>query len=586
LIKRTRGALHAMHRLERCRGHLYNWYDTRTLQPVEPRYVSSVDSGNLWGALTVLAVGLDELRVRPIVPPRFLEGLTDTLEVIASLRAASPSPRFDDPFDACLGQLRCRCTGPSPRSARVAHEVLSRVRALAATLASAAPADRPALRQWTKAFLRQSEAVHQEILRWAFWLRIPQRTPDTNELHDWIDGLDANCTLGALPGAAGQFVDRISQLLGAVSEGGDRKGDAAPPGSVVLALVRRAADEAASAAREQRAEIAEMQGLCRQLGKMDFRFLFHPQRKLLSIGFRVSENRRDNSYYDLLASEARLTSFLAVSHGQLTPDHWFALGRAMTLAEGQPVLLSWSGSMFEYLMPALLMPSFPGTLLDASCVAAVRRQIRYAHRHGVPWGISESCYNRTDERQTYQYRAHGVPGLGLKRGLGEHLVVAPYASALAMMVAPRGACRNLAWLERQGCLSPHGFYDAIDFTPQGLGASLPSVPCRTVMAHHSGMTLLALDNVLLGGPMPRRFLKAPPCAAHDLLLQERVPLAVRPVDLETRDDQRRSRRISALRGWIVPLGIEQEVTPAFSAGGMLSPGADGHHACMVGLAGR
>ena len=286
---------------------------------------------------------------------------------------------------------------------------------------------------------------------------------------------------------------------------------------------------------------------------MDFRFLFHPQRKLLSIGFRVSENRRDNSYYDLLASEARLTSFLAVSHGQLPLDHWFALGRAMTLADGQPVLLSWSGSMFEYLMPALLMPSYPGTLLDASCGAAVRRQIRYARRYGLPWGISESCYNRTDERQTYQYRAHGVPGLGLKRGLGEHLVVAPYASALAMMVAPREARQNLAWLERQGCLSPHGFYDAIDFTPQGPDASFPSVTCRTVMAHHSGMTLLALDNVLLGGLMQRRFLKRPRCAAHDLLLQERVSLAVRPTAAETRDDQPRSRRMAALRGWTVPL---------------------------------
>ena len=270
LIKRTRGALHTMRRLQRFRGHLYNWYETRTLQPVEPRYVSSVDSGNLWGALTVLAVGLDELRDRPVVPFRFLEGLYDTLEVIASLRATSPSPRFDDPFDACLGQLRCRCTGPSPRSARVAHEVLSRVRALAATLASAAPVDRPALRQWTKAFLRQSAAVHQEILRWAFWLRMPRRTPDTNELHDWIDGLDANCTLGALPEAAGQFVDHISQLPGAVSEGGDRKADVGRPRSVVLALVRRAAEQAASAARSN----GQRSPICRAFAGNSARWIF------------------------------------------------------------------------------------------------------------------------------------------------------------------------------------------------------------------------------------------------------------------------------------------------------------------------
>ena len=151
---------------------------------------------------------------------------------------------------------------------------------------------------------------------------------------------------------------------------------------------------------------------------MDFRFLFHPQRRLLSIGFRVNENRCDNSYYDLLASEARLTSFLAVCHGQLPPDHWFALGRMVTLADGKPALLSWSGSMFEYLMPALLMPSYFGTLLDASCSAAVRRQIRYGHRHGVPWGVSESCYNRTDERQTYQYRAAWGARSGIEAWIG------------------------------------------------------------------------------------------------------------------------------------------------------------------------
>jgi hypothetical protein len=227
----------------------------------------------------------------------------------------------------------------------------------------------------------------------------------------------------------------------------------------------------------------------------------------------------------------------------------------MTLTDGKPVLLSWSGSVFEYLMPALLMPSFPGTLLDASCGAAVRRHIRYARSHGVPWGISESCYNRTDENQIYQYRAHGAPGLGLKRGLGESLVVAPYASALAMMVAPREACRNLAWLEQQGYLSPHGFYDAIDFTPSSPGTPPEPAPCRTVMAHHSGMTLLALDNVLLGGPMPRRFLKTPACAAHDLLLQERMPQAICPIDAETLENERHPRRIAALHGLSVKLGL-------------------------------
>ena len=199
---------------------------------------------------------------------------------------------------------------------------------------------------------------------------------------------------------------------------------------------------------------------------MDFRFLFHPQRKLLAVGFNVSDRRCDESYYDLLASEARLTSFLAVSHGQLPLEHWFALGRMVTVVSGTPTLLSWSGSMFEYLLPMLIMPSYRATLLDATCRAAVKHQIRYARRRGVPWGISESCSSTHGGGDDYGYRAFGVPGLGLAPDLGEHLVIAPYAAALALVVAPREACANLARLERLGYLSSHGFYDAIDYTAE------------------------------------------------------------------------------------------------------------------------
>jgi cyclic beta-1,2-glucan synthetase len=589
LINRTRGALQTMCRLERYRGHFYNWYDTRTLQPIAPRYISSVDSGNLWGALTVLAVGLDELRHRSVVPPRFLEGLHDTLEVIMAFRATTPSLVFDDSFDVCLEELRSHCSGASPHGARVALEKIREICRFAARLAGAAPANHPPLRQWTRALSRQSTAVLEEVSRWAFWLQMPlgnahfpaplklvARDPRMErieqaftELRNWIDRLDTHCTLGEMSTVARQTVDRISRIMEMVSAIGTSDANRS---RLMLASCRRAAERAAAAADTQNAQIRILTDLCLEFGRMDFRFLFHPRRKLLSIGFQVSENRRDDSYYDLLASEARLTSYLAVSHGQLPVDHWFALGRAMTLAEGQPVLLSWSGSMFEYLMPALLMPSYSGTLLEASCGAAVERQICYARRLGVAWGISESCYNQTDALRAYQYRAHGVPGLGLKRGLGEHLVVAPYASAMAMMVAPREASRNLAWLERQGCLSPHGFYDAIDFSPESAGASFPSAPCRTVMAHHSGMTLLALDNVLLDAPMPRRFLKAPPCAAHDLLLQERMPLAIRPINPETRNDERRSRRITALRGWNSPPVEHAAGTGSSHSAGQRRPG--------------
>ena len=204
---------------------------------------------------------------------------------------------------------------------------------------------------------------------------------------------------------------------------------------------------------------------CRELAAMDFEFLYDTSRGLLAIGYDVGERRRDPSCYDLLASEARLASFLLIAQGQVPQKHWFALGRLLTSHGGDVSLISWSGSMFEYLMPQLIMPSYENTLLDQTCKAAVSRQIEYGRQRAVPWGISESCYNATDMHQVYQYRAFGVPGLGFKRGLGDDLVIAPYASALALTVMPREACRNLQTLAADGFLGDYGFYEAIDYTP-------------------------------------------------------------------------------------------------------------------------
>jgi cellobiose phosphorylase len=548
LIQRTGRTLQTMTRLDRHRGHFYNWYDTRTLQAAEPRYVSSVDSGNLWGAMIALRAGLEELPDRPLVSPRLVEGLDDTLEVISTLRRSSASV-VEDEFDARLARLREACSrmaAETPQGpARRACTFLERFRALAEELLAQAPVDQEDLRSWCETLLRQSSSAHRELSRLAFWTRVPasdamaRLVPEDHQA--WkklllqLDALDARCTLAALPEAAEHVVDQAAQWLSAMPkpESRDRPADKGLP--EWLSALGESARRAAVAARCRLRMLAVSKDLCRQFSEMDYRFLFHPQRKLLAIGFNVSEHRLDKSFYDLLASESRLSSFLAISHGHIPQDHWFALGRMVTVAEGEPALLSWAGSMFEYLMPMLLMPSYPNTLLDASCRVAVRRQIRYARRQGVPWGISESCYNQTDANLAYRYRAFGVPGLGLERGLANNLVIAPYASAMAVMVAPREALANLGQLERLGYLSPYGFYDAIDYTPQRrLSADQPAV-CRSVMAHHSGMTLLALEHVLLGGPMQRRFLSEPLCRAHALLLQERLPHAIRPVDPEALD---------------------------------------------------
>src|SRR5208283_3511474 len=226
---------------------------------------------------------------------------------------------------------------------------------------------------------------------------------------------------------------------------------------------------------------------------------------------------------DLLASEARLCSYVAVALGQVSQDHWFSMGRLLIASRGEPILVSWSGSMFEYLMPLLVMLNFENTLLDHTCRAAVQQQIEYGQFRGVPWGISASGYNRTDVHLNYQYRAFGVPGLGLKRGLAEDLVIAPYAAAMALMVAPREACDNLEQLAADGRQGAYGFYEAVDYTPSRLPPHQSSVTIRSFMAHHQGMSLLALAYRLLNRPMQRRFLSCPSFRAADLLLQERVP---------------------------------------------------------------
>jgi cyclic beta-1,2-glucan synthetase len=269
---------------------------------------------------------------------------------------------------------------------------------------------------------------------------------------------------------------------------------------------------------------------------MDFKPLYDPKRQLFAVGYRLPDAERagrlDGSRYDLLASEARLTSLLAIAKGDVPESHWFHLGRAVTSVRGAPVLLSWSATLFEYLMPLLVTRTYPGTLLDESCRVAVQRHIDYGTTLGVPWGISESAYNAVDRHGTYQYKAFGVPGLGLKRGLGEELVIAPYASALAAMLTPQQSVKNLRRLAVVGLDGEYGYFDAVDYTDRGQGAGSGladighPVVVRTYMAHHQGMILVALANALLDERMVDRFHADPRVQATELLLQERRPIDV------------------------------------------------------------
>ncbi|SDW46281.1 GH36-type glycosyl hydrolase domain-containing protein [Roseicitreum antarcticum] len=284
------------------------------------------------------------------------------------------------------------------------------------------------------------------------------------------------------------------------------------------------AEHLADAAGVDAARLTAVEDLARRLAmEMDFAFLLDPEKRLLSIGFSVATNARDPNCYDLLASEARLASLFAIAKGDVATRHWFRLGRAATPVGAGSALISWSGSMFEYLMPSLVMRAPVGSVLEQTNRLIVDRQIAYGAAHDMLWGVSESSYNARDLEMTYQYSNFGVPGLGLKRGLNANRVIAPYATGLATMVDAHAAVRNFVQLAKIGAEGRHGFYEAVDFTPARLPAGAGHAIVRSFMAHHQGMTIAAIANTLQGGRLRTRFHAEPMIRAVDLLLQERVP---------------------------------------------------------------
>jgi cellobiose phosphorylase len=511
-LERTANGLQTMEPLERHRGHFYNWYDTQSLKPLLPLYISSVDSGNLAGHLLTLRQGLIALGDEKIVGKRFLEGLADTLRVLDEI--AGPAVRGE------VARLRKELDRAALSRPQTLSQVVPWLEQLGASAAQTSAridsverfSEGEEPRWWAGAFIAQCRDVLEEIRFLAPWtglLSSPDRPPDF-----W--GIDEIPTLRQVFALKGELLPQIQYRLAREVSPGERAW-LDELGLCVLEAGRRA---------EARLAAIEALGVqANELARMDYDFLYDKARHLLAIGYNVGEHRRDLSYYDLLASEARFATFVAISQGKLPQDSWFALGRILTTTGGEPILLSWSGSMFEYLMPLLVMPSYKNTLLDRTCKAAVSAQIEYGRKCGVPWGISESGYNAVDVQRNYQYRAFGVPGLGLKRGLAADLVIAPYASALALMVAPDKACSNLERLAEEGFEGKFGFHEAIDYTASRLPPGQSCAVVRSYMAHHQGMSFLALAHQILGPRMQKRFEAEPLFQATLLLLQERVPKA-------------------------------------------------------------
>ncbi len=552
---RLRATFDTLAQLEKYRGHFLNWYDTRSLAPLPPRYVSTVDSGNLVACLRALGQGVQTLRRQPVWRWKSWEGLLDTLSLFDDVGRDLPAAAVA-PFQATLAHMRQQIIAARdapeawlPLLQQLLGEQWNTLNQALMTLitANAGALDTDALNLLNLAADRTQHHVYnmqRELTQLAPWLALLSQPPALFTRADgppaihtaWqtlcaalptaplLEEIDAVCTTGLA------HLQSLRDLADSDSEARDWCTHLAQ----TLSAARLVANELLRDLQTVEQQTAQ------HIQTMDFRFLFDEQRQLFHIGYNATAERLDNNYYDLLASEARIASLVTIARNEVPPTHWLHLGRPLTQVDGARALLSWGGTMFEYLMPALLLRNYDGTLLQRSCLAAVDGQIAYGKHKRVPWGSSESGYYAFDADQNYQYRTFGVPGLGFKRNLTDDLVVAPYASLLALTLRPRQVMENIARLEALHMLGTHGFYEALDFSTSRLALGETHAIVRSHMAHHQGMILLSLVNYLHDNIMVRRFHADPVVRSVELLLQEKVPYAA-PLEVVQPEDERATR---------------------------------------------
>ena len=565
LESRFHHTLEAMNGLERHRGHFFNWYDTRTSQPLA-RYVSAVDSGNLAGALLALSASFSELRTNPVIRVEQLRGLVDTLDLIlesidelargreeefTEIRAAASSRRLECLRAVKQPSARRELLRPEPGAAEATlHRILS---ACLQRLDG----------EVDLALLRDLRALLDSLQAQITHLR-----QDAQTLLPFVEHLQSWPSSEPLPDLERPLEDLLADYRSLGRRWSASEGDAA----------QVAAREALTTAIEEGealvARLQQLEAQCESLfAAMDFSFLYDDERRLLHIGYDLGRDRLDAHYYDLLASEARLASFVAIVKGDVPQEHWYALGRPVTRVGRRLALLSWSATMFEYLMPPLLMKSHHHTLLDESARAAVRQQIAFGRSRGQPWGISESGFFEFDADRNYQYRAFGCPGLGFKRGLGDEVVVTPYASMLALTIAPQEVLENLDAFAARGMVGRFGLYEALDLRedlPVGRGQD---AIVRSYMAHHQGMILVAIANHLQEQRFVQRFHRHALVQSGEMLLNEQRPVGAlrEAVDAHAAGSvDLRSMPVQELPSWTRPIGERAPFVHLLSNGRLTS----------------
>ena len=513
LYKMVERTISTVEKMEKWNGHLYNWYDTRTLDILRPAYVSTVDSGNFVGYLITLKEGLLEYLNKPVLDKSFAHGLKDTISLIQKENdetctgteyldkfLESGEDSFDiDLFMTTLEKLVCDERNKSKKFDVWAMK--------------------------TNSMVNKFKEEVERFLSWTLLINeIPKELKDGKEevrnLFDTIlEKLTNHVSLKNLSKEYGEIITIIEKIEKVIKNDNNK--------DKCISYLDKLKKSLLNSMESLNGFTKNYMNLIERIKKLsdgtEFIHLYDKKRQLFSIGYDMQEGSLTNSYYDLIASEARQTSFIAIARGEVEEQHWFKLGRTLTQIDSYKGMVSWSGTMFEYLMPLLIMKTSKNTLMDETYSFAVRSQKKYGKQRNVPWGTSESGFYAFDIELNYQYKAFGVPWLGLKRGLVEDMVVAPYATMLAMQVDPVASIKNLKRLEGEGANGPYGFYEALDYTPERLPIGEKRGIVKSYMAHHQGMSLLSLNNCLNDNIMQTRFHTDPVVEAAKLLLQEKVP---------------------------------------------------------------
>jgi cyclic beta-1,2-glucan synthetase len=595
LATRLSTTLDTLDQLERYRGHFFNWYDTVSLRPLNPRYVSTVDSGNLAACLIIIAQASRELPRQRVFRWELWQGYLDTLTNLNEILAGMPKTKTQ--LDGKAEEIDRRITEMNDQILALRSDT-SRWYAhfqtvtkefwpdLSNHLIDVIKTGRTAftlesLRRLQEAAAhveRHHQAIQQTLAELTPWIPLLEQPPELFEHPRFSQGMNTlrenlpyNPSLERIDACVEASLTNIGLLRSQLADAHLGQGD-------LLSGVQKwldAMDQALTQARTNAATLLEKFSQItirseRFINEMDFRFLYHPQRRVFHNGYNLDAGQLDNNYYDLLASEARIASIVAIAKGDAPQSHWLQLSRPLTKVEGGFVLLSWSATMFEYLMPPLFLHSYPGTLLADSAQGAVLRQIAYGKEKNVPWGISEAGFYRFDTNLNYQYRAFGVPGLGFKRGLGDDLVIAPYASLMAVGYDAHAVAENLVDLIEHNSFGLYGLYESIDFTSNRLDIGDISEVVQEYMSHHQGMILMSLVNYFHNDIMVQRMHADPRIQSVELLLQEQVPQAA-PLQNPSADDAKGIQRVTSgpavIQPWSVP------VTTAIPQVNLLSNGS-------------